>query len=128
MAFQIRPSTFNQALRAIGLAGAVGALSLSTACHFGDDTGPLQIVGRDRSGSEVRLPFASRVAAGQLVRSLRRLDQSTVALIQSGEVSGGFELNRVTVGFELELESGFANVVELGAEGALELRYERLPL
>jgi hypothetical protein len=103
------------------------ALSAS-ACQSPEDSGPLQIVGRNRVGDEVRMPLASRVAASQLTRSLRRLDRSTAALLSSGEVSGGFELKRVTVGLELELEGEIENVIELGGEGALELRYERLPL
>jgi hypothetical protein len=49
-------------------------------------------------------------------------------LIDSGEVAGAFELRRVTVGLELEAEVELGDVVELGGEGAFELRYERLPL
>jgi len=110
--------------RAILIVLALGA----SACQSPEDSGPLQIVGRNRVGDEVRLPLASRVAASQLTRSLRKLDRSTAALLSTGEVSGGFELKRVTVGLELELEGGIENVIELGGEGALELRYERLPL
>ena len=108
----------------IALFLALGA----SACQSPEDSGPLQIVGRNRVGDEVRLPLASRVAASQLSRSLRKLDRSTASLLSTGEVSGGFELKRVTVGLELELEAGLANVLELGGEGVIELRYERLPI
>ncbi len=97
------------------------------ACR-NEEGAPLQIIGTNKVGSEVRLPLAARVAGPQLARALRKLDRSTLELIEGGEVSGGFELKRVTVGLELELETELGDVVELGGEGAFELRYERLPL
>lgn len=119
-----RASKGNRAL--IFALGGVVAVSVS-GCR-NEEGAPLQIIGRSRAGSEVKLPLSARIAGPQLAKALRRLDRSTLELIDSGEVAGAFELKRVTVGLELEAEVGLGDVVELGGEGAFELRYERLPL
>jgi hypothetical protein len=105
-----------------------GLVAASVSGCRNEEGAPLQIIGKTRVGNEVRLPLASRVAGPQLAKALRRLDRSTLELIDSGEVAGAFELRRVTVGLELEAEVELGDVVELGGEGAFELRYERLPL
>lgn len=76
---------------------------------------------------ERSIPFSARLMASRLSKTMKQLDHSTLTAIEVQSSQNGFELSRVTVGIEIELETEIEGLFELGAEGAFEMRYQPLP-
>jgi hypothetical protein len=86
------------------------------------------VITKKESGEEGTFSFPEgrfqRVMAG----TLERVHRSTLKNLDNQEPDPHFDLSRVIVGLKLEVEVGIKHLMDLGTEGAFELRFERLPL
>jgi len=100
-----------------------------SGCDFeSNNSNRVFVITKKESGDEGIFSFPEgrfqRVMAG----TLERVHRSTLKNLDKQEPDPHFELSRVTVGLELEVEVGIKHLMDLAAEGAFELRFERLPI
>jgi len=116
--------------RCVGAWASLGGIALAAVALSGcedRDALPLQIVGVNRAGASEVLPVSGKLLLRGMNTALKRVDQSTLSLIDESQADSSYELTRVTVGLQVEAEAGVEGVLDGAVEGALELRYEPLP-
>lgn len=95
--------------------------------NFGN-TSQISVIGKTHSGEEKAFSFPEGIFHRVMTGTLERVHRSTLKSLDQSNEDPEFELSRVIVGLKLEAEVGIRNLMELGTEGAFELRYERLPM
>lgn len=102
---------------------------LISACEpLGSNSNRVLIVGKNQAGQEDTFAFPEGTFQRVMTGTLERVHRSTLKTLTTQEENPSFQLSRVTVGLKLEVEVGIKNLMDLGTEGAFELRFERLPL
>lgn len=102
---------------------------LVSGCEpVGSNSNRVLIVGKNQTGQEEAFAFPEGPFQRVMVGTLERVHRSTLKTLTTQDQDPSFQLSRVTVGLKLEVEVGIKNLMDLGTEGAFELRFERLPL
>jgi hypothetical protein len=102
----------------VALAGLAGCV---------EDSNRVLIIGKDAGGQEKVFSLSETAFQRGMASTMERVHRSTLKTIDAQTQDPSLELSRITIGLELEAEVGIDNILELAAEGAFELRFQRLP-
>ncbi len=88
----------------------------------------IRIFGLTKDGQTRSYSISEKVFRYSFGKALVRLHRKALTNIdQFKQTSKEFKMSRVIVGLKIEAEFEVGNALELGAEGAFDLRYEPLP-
>ena len=117
---------FKQGFSRYGVILGLVALFGLSGCDGQEDDALAFVSGGNRAASSV-LPVSGRLLLRGMNRSLRKLDLDLQDLVSQQETRLDLELARVTVGLKVVAEAELGPFLEGELEGAVELRFEKLP-
>lgn len=122
------PKSFKSSQSAVLVMSSILGLFLMSGCDLeSNNSNRVFVITKKESGEEGTFSFPEGRFQKVMAGTLERVHRSTLKNLDKQEPDPQFELSRVTVGLELEVEVGIKHFMDLAAEGAFELRFERLP-